>query len=120
MLLARMVTQWAEPKPDEIAITYGDRNWTWAQWNDRIRRVAGALRAAGIERGGRIAFLDKNNPACLEATFAAASIGAAMGILNCRFAGDELDFVINDCDARVLFVGAELVPNIEAIRDRLP
>jgi len=119
-LLPDFVERWAATKPNELAITYGTDQWTWEQWADRVRRAAGGLLEAGVQKGDRIAFLDKNHPACLETTFAAASIGAAIGILNWRFAGDELEFVINDCGARVLFVGAELLPGIDAIRDRLP
>ncbi|MGA5461701.1 long-chain-fatty-acid--CoA ligase [Mycobacterium sp. NPDC050041] len=110
---------WAEVKPDEEAFVYLDRSWTWEQWNDRIRRLAGALGGFGVGRGDVVAFLDKNHPAGVELTLAAASLGAANAIINFRLAGDELDFVLNDCGAKVLVVGAELRPAIEKIRDRL-
>ena len=110
---------WAEHDPDGPCWTYLDRTWTWAEaWND-IRRFAGALQHAGIKRGDRIAFLDKNNPAILMATQAVSLIGASNAIVNWRLAGDELDYVINDAGARILFVGHELMPSIELIRDKL-
>ncbi len=37
------LTHWAETKPDAEAMTFLDRSWTWAEWNDRVRRLAGAL-----------------------------------------------------------------------------
>jgi len=111
---------WAENKPDDVAVVYGDRKWTWAQFDDRIRRLAGALAERGIGRGDVVAFLDKNHPACLETTMAAASLGAATAIINFRLAGDETDYVLNDSGAKLLIVGTELLPGIEAIRDRLP
>src|SRR4029077_10291455 len=64
--------------------------------------------------------LDKNHPACLEMTFAAASLGAANAIINFRLAADEMDYVLNDSGAKVLIVGAELKPSIDKIRDKLP
>jgi acyl-CoA synthetase (AMP-forming)/AMP-acid ligase II len=67
-----------------------------------------------------VAFLDKNHPACVEISMAAGSIGAANAIVNWRMAGDEIDYVVNDSAAKVLFVGTELMPAIEAIRHRLP
>ena len=67
--LDERVAHWAELKPDEEAITYLDRSWTWSQWNDRVRRLAGALAKLGIKRGDVVAFVDKNHPACVEATF---------------------------------------------------
>lgn len=111
---------WAEATPDAEAMTYQGRTWTWAQWHDRVHRAAGGLRDLGIGRGDVVGFLDKNHPACVEISLAAASIGAANAIVNWRMAGDEVDYVLNDCGAEILFVGAELMPTIEAIRDRLP
>ena len=111
---------WAETKPDEEAVTYRERTWTWSQWYDRVRRLAGALTERGIGRGDVVAFLDKNHPACVETTLAAASLGAATAIVNFRLAADEMDYVLNDCGARLLIVGSELKPGIEKLRDKLP
>src|SRR5580693_8477064 len=115
-----IVAHWAEVQPDAEALTYGPVWWTWARWDDRIRRVAGGLAALGLGRGGRVAFLDKNNPACLEVSLGAGLLGAANAVINWRLAAGELDYVINDSGATVLFAGAELLPAVQAIRDRLP
>jgi len=114
------VAHWAAVQPDAEALTYGPVRWTWAQWDDRIRRVAGGLAALGLGRGGRVAFLDKNNPACLEVSLGAGLLGAANAVVNWRLAAGELDYVINDSGATVLFAGSELLPAVAAIRDRLP
>lgn len=111
---------WAEHNPDGEAMTYLGRTWTWAEWDSRVRRAAGGLRDLGIARGDVVAFLDKNHPACVEISLAAGSIGAANAVINWRMAGDEIDYVVNDSGAQVLFVGTELLPTVEAIRDRLP
>ena len=111
---------WAERKPDGVAVEYLGRSWTWSQFNDRVRRLAGALAERGVGRGDVVAFLDKNHPACVETTLAAASLGAATAIINFRLAGEEMDYVINDSGAKLLVVGAELMGNIDKIRDRLP
>jgi len=110
---------WAQQTPDAPAMSYGGRSWTYAEWDDRVRRLAGALADAGIGRGDVVAFLDKNHPACVELSMAAGSLGAANAIVNWRSAGDEVDYAVNDSGARLLVVGAELLPTIEAIRDRL-
>jgi acyl-CoA synthetase (AMP-forming)/AMP-acid ligase II len=112
--LAGFVERHARQRPDGIAIRYGERQWSWAEWASRIRRAAGALQAAGVRRGECVAFLDKNHPACLEVLFAAASIGAVTTVVNCRVTGDGLAHVLGDGRARLLFVGAELRPAVEA------
>ena len=113
------VAHWAATTPDAEAMDYLDRSWTWAQWNDRVRWLAGALKERGVQRGDVVAFLDKNHPACVELTFAAASLGAANAIVNFRLAADELDYVLNDSGAKVLIVGTEFKPAIDKIRDKL-
>ena len=118
--MTNAVAHWAAVQPDAEALTYGEVRWTWAEWDDRIRRVAGGLAARGLGRGGRVAFLDKNNPACLEVSLGAGLLGAACAVINWRLAAGELDYVINDSGASVLFAGAGLVPAVRAIRDRLP
>ena len=118
--IADAVAHWAAVQPDAEALTYGEARWTWAEWDDRIRRVAGGLAARGLGHGGRVAFLDKNNPACLEVALGAGLLGAASAVINWRLAAGELDYVINDSGASVLFAGAGLVPAVQAIRDRIP
>ncbi|KQY08034.1 long-chain fatty acid--CoA ligase [Mycobacterium sp. Root135] len=117
--LDERTAHWAKTKPDDEAVTFKDRTWTWSQWYDRIRHLAGALTELGVNRGDVVAFLDKNHPACVETTLAAASLGAATAIVNFRLAADELDYVLNDSGAKVLIVGAELKPGVEKIRDKL-
>ena len=113
------LAHWAEHDPDGEAMTYLGRTWTWAEWNERVRRVAGGLQGLGIGRGDVVAFLDKNHPACVELSLGAASLGAANAIVNWRSAGDEVDYAVNDSGAKVLVVGSELMPLVDKIRDRL-
>ncbi len=113
------LTHWAEVTPGAEALTYLGRTWTWAEWEGRVRRLAGALRSLGVGRGDVVSFLDKNHPACVELTMAASTLGAANAIVNFRLAGDEVDYAVNDAGAKVLLVGTELMPLVDRIRDRL-
>jgi len=113
------LAHWAATTPGAEALTYLDRTWTWSEWDERVRRLAGALVALGVRRGDVVGSLDKNHPATVELTFAAASLGAATAIFNWRLAGDEVDYAVNDSGARLLVVGSELVPLVDRIRDRL-
>ncbi|OXM64489.1 acyl-CoA synthetase [Amycolatopsis vastitatis] len=119
-LFGDLLAHWAAERPAGTALIFGDRAWTWAEFDERVRRLSGALAAAGITRGDRVAFVDKNHPSCLETTFAAAGIGAANAVVNWRLSGDELAYVLKDAGAKIVFAGAEFVPALAAIRDRLP
>ncbi|WP_103347814.1 long-chain fatty acid--CoA ligase [Amycolatopsis sp. CA-128772] len=119
-LFGELLAHWARERPAGTALVFGERTWTWTEFDERVRRLSGALAAAGIARGDRVAFVDKNHPACLETTFAAAGLGAANAVVNWRLSGDELAYVLEDAGAKVIFVGDELRPALDAIRDRLP
>jgi acyl-CoA synthetase (AMP-forming)/AMP-acid ligase II len=119
-LFGELLAHWARERSGDTALIFGDRSWTWAEFDERVRRLSGALAGAGVTRGDRVAFVDKNHPACLETTFAAAGVGAANAVVNWRLSGDELAYVLEDAGAKVVFVGAELVPALDAVRDRLP
>ena len=111
---------WAHTQPDAQCISYQSQTWTWAQWRDRVHRLAGALASAGVGRGDRIATLDMNNLATVELTNAAAMLGAAHVIVNFRLFGDQLAYVLADSAPKVLVVGASFVPNLDAVRSQLP
>lgn len=117
--LGDRLAHWAGTIPDAPAITFAGQTWSWSQWHERVRRLTGALREAGLERDQRIAFLDKNHIGCVEAVFAAAALGAANTIVNWRLADEELVYVLNHSRAWLVFVGAELLETIERIRPRL-
>jgi hypothetical protein len=60
--LAGFVERHAQHHPEGVAIHYSERQWSWAQWASRIRQAAGALRAAGVRRGQRVAFPGQKSP----------------------------------------------------------
>ena len=82
--------------PNGVATIDGGRRQTWLQFRDRVARFAGALRAAGVGRGDRVAILSLNRDAYLEYFYAAPWAGATVVPLNTRLAAPELVAIIND------------------------
>ena len=109
----------AGDQPDKPCWIFGERTWSWSEAWESVRRAAGALMADGVQRGDRVAILDKNTPVILQVLLGGCQIGAATTVVNWRLAGDELDYVINDCGATVVFVGHQLLEQFNLVRDRL-
>jgi acyl-CoA synthetase (AMP-forming)/AMP-acid ligase II len=114
-----LVERGCQERPDRVALEFADRAWTWPQLRDRILRLANALSGEGVGEGDRVAFLDKNHPACLETTFAASLLGAAHAVINFRLSREELAYVINDSTAEILIAGHEFTDVIGTIRSQL-
>ena len=115
-----ILAQWEAQQPDDIAMSFGNSNWSWAELAQRVRRNAAGLRAAGLAPGDRIAVLDLNHPTCLELTLACAQVGTANAVVNFRLAPAEIVYVINDAKARLLFVGPEFAGAVDKLRAQMP
>jgi acyl-CoA synthetase (AMP-forming)/AMP-acid ligase II len=111
---------WAATQPDALCITYEDQQYTWGEWVDRVHRLAGALRAAGVRRGDRVASLAANNVSTLEMTAAAAMLGAGHVIYNSRLIGEQLAYVLSDSSPRVLVLDVDLLEVFDQVRDDIP
>jgi fatty-acyl-CoA synthase len=95
----------ARKTPHRTALIHGGTSLTYAQLYDRTTRLAHALRARGVRRGDRIAYLGPNHPSYLETLFAAGTLGAVFVPLNTRLAGPEIAFQLADSDAKALVYG---------------
>src|SRR6266700_612822 len=89
----------AEVRPAGLASVDGERRRTWSEVRDRVARMAGALRAAGLETGGRVAILAYNSDRYFEALFAALWAGGVAVPVNTRLAAPEIDYVLADSGA---------------------
>ncbi|MPV88170.1 acyl-CoA synthetase [Georgenia ruanii] len=92
---------------DRPALVYGDRVDTYADVERRTRQLANALRAAGVRRGDRVAYVGFNHPSLLETFFATAQLGAIWVIINARLAPAEVEYILTDSGASVVVHGAE-------------
>src|ERR1700740_297449 len=93
--------------------------YTYRSWHTRTRALAAALQNYGIRRGDRVATLMWNHYAHLETYFAVPIIGGVLHTLNLRLHSDDLAYVINDAEDRILIVDDVLLPLFEKIRDRV-
>jgi len=89
------------------ALVEGDRRFTYRELDDRVNRLANALRTLGVRRGDRVGTLTVNCVEFVELFFATARIGALLAPLNWRLAAPELDYQLRDSGATALIVGPE-------------
>jgi len=117
--VADIIRSHAVATPDRLALVLDDRRVTWGELYERARRVATGLIAAGIGPQDHVALLDKNGIEHFELSFGAALADVVPVDINWRLAPPEVAFIVDDCACRLLVVGAEFVPVLEAMRDDL-
>src|ERR1700693_249664 len=84
----------AEQYPDKLAVVCDEHRFTYAQFADRVSRLAGAPRAAGVHPGDRVAFLSTNCHRLLEAYYGVLEAGAVLLPLNIRLAAREIGYIL--------------------------
>jgi fatty-acyl-CoA synthase len=92
---------------------------TFAQFGERTNRLANALRELGLEPGDRVGTLAWNHHRHLEAYFAVPNMGAVIHTLNIRLFPDQLAYIINHAQDRVLLIDPDLLPLIQGLAHRL-
>jgi len=92
----------------DVALIAGEYSLSYDVLAERIDRLANALAARGVQRGGRVAYLGENHPSFLETFFAVGTLGAVFVPINTRLAPPEVAFVLGDSGATILIHSSEL------------
>ncbi|MFM7043957.1 MAG: long-chain fatty acid--CoA ligase [Ilumatobacteraceae bacterium] len=92
---------------------------TFAEVADRADRLASALARLGVRQGDRVGTFMWNNQTHMEAYLAIPCMGAVLHTLNIRLFPEQLAYVINHAEDRVIIVDASIAPLLARVRDQL-
>ncbi len=95
------------------------RRYTYRDFHRRVHRLAHALKSLGVNAGDRVGSLCWNTCEHLELYFAVPCAGAVLHTLNLRLSPDQLAYIINHAEDRIILVEASLLPLLEPIRSEL-
>jgi fatty-acyl-CoA synthase len=110
----------AERTPNKLALVdaHRDRQLTYVQLNERADRFASFLQhGIGLKRGDRISILAQNSSDYYEILFACSKTGVILNTLNWRLAIPELEYIIDDCQPRLLIYEPEFAEAVETLRE---
>ena len=114
--LGDLVREHARTQPATPAFTFGEEEFSFGDLDAGSNRAAQGLAALGVAKDDRIAYLGKNHPLYFEVLIAAAKLGAVMTPVNWRLAPPEVAYIVNDCQAKVLFVGEGFAEMLDKVR----
>ena len=98
--------------PDHLAVVYGPHRKTYAQYHDRVTRLASALAALGVAPGDVVATILPNIPAQAEAHFAVPACGAVLNTINTRLDVSTIAYILDHGGARVVLCDPQFLPTL--------
>src|SRR5690242_8146425 len=117
--ILRHGTGWNSNRRVTTATGDGYRECSYGELATRVAQLAHGLRQLGVANGDRVATFMWNNQEHLEAYFAAPCMGAVLHTLNVRLAGEQIAFIANQAEDRVVLVDMSVAPLLAPVMPEL-
>ena len=105
--------------PNKEALVCGETRLTYAQLNNRVNSLANGLLNLGIKKGDNVAIMLQNCSEYIEIYLALAKLGAVAVPLNFMYKGMGLKFLMDNSDAKMLFLEERTREDVEKIKNDL-
>jgi acyl-CoA synthetase (AMP-forming)/AMP-acid ligase II len=92
----------------------------YCELRSRAARMAKALLRMGVKKGDRVATLAWNTHRHMELYFAVSGIGAVLHTVNPRLFPEQIDYILNHAESRVLFFDITFADLVGGLREKLP
>ena len=99
-----LIRHWTREKPGQVALEQDGKALTFAALDERSRRIVAILKAQGLAKGDRVAWLGKNARLYFELFYSAARMGVVMVPIGWRLAAPEIAYILGDTGAKLLFI----------------
>ena len=112
----------ADEHPDDLAVVFEGRRWSYADLLERARETARALAARGVGEGDRVAVWLGNRPEWLAAQLGASMVGAAVVAVNTRYRAHELEHMLADSGCSILLTESRFLGRdyLDLLADAVP
>ncbi|MDT8419320.1 MAG: fatty acid--CoA ligase [Desulfuromonadales bacterium] len=101
-------------------IVYRDQlRYTYAEFRERVCRLANALTEMGIKPGDTVAVMDFDSHRYLECYYAVPMLGAVLHMVNVRLSPEQILYTIDHAEDDFLLVHEEMLPIVEHIKGRI-
>ncbi|KFZ30605.1 long-chain fatty acid--CoA ligase [Pseudidiomarina salinarum] len=104
---------------NEIVGGNNGKRYSYAEFNERVQRLANVLTEAGVKQGDTVAVLDWDTPRYLECFFAIPMIGAVLHTVNVRLPPEQVVYTMNHAEDDLVLVHDDFLPLIAKVKDDL-
>ena len=105
----------AAESAEKPAVVVEGQPYTYSQLQEATLRLSGALRARGLQRGGRVAIYMDNTWPCVVSIFATLAAGGVFLVINPQTKADKLEFILRDSGAIILLSDGHLAPVLTTV-----
>ncbi len=119
MNLGQQVKVNARKYADKLALKDDHRSFTYADTNRRVNQLAHGLMGLGLVKGDKVAVFTDNCIEIIELYLATAKTGIVIVPINFRLVGPEVEYIVNNADAKAMVVQAQFTGVIDPIKKDL-
>ncbi|MFT4922091.1 MAG: fatty-acyl-CoA synthase [Haloarculaceae archaeon] len=101
-------------------VAHDGTEYTYAEVNDRVNQLAHVLASKGVDQGDRVALLAPNTHYFIETLYATNKLGAVFVPLNYRLKPNEIEYILNDCEANTVIADYDFAENVQPVREDVP
>ncbi|WP_181347505.1 fatty acid--CoA ligase [Thalassobacillus sp. CUG 92003] len=95
------------------------KRWNYAEWEQEVNRLAHTLRRAGVSKGDKVSTVLFNTSEFATALFACTKIGAIFNPINFRLMANEIEFILNDAEPKIVLFEEMTAAQIKPIAGSL-
>ncbi|WP_349775345.1 AMP-binding protein [Geitlerinema calcuttense] len=118
--LISLFEQSQREQPGKVAVVYDGQKITYRDIDAKVRKLALSLTAMGVRKGDRVGILLRNSPDYIFAFYGALFCGAAVVPVNHMLKAGEIEYILNDCQVKVLVSSGDFRDVHQALRGKLP
>ena len=124
MRISHVIDHAAREAPNrEIVTRWADGSETrtdWAGVRRDAKKMSQALQALGLGKGDKVASLAMNHARHLVSWFGVAGMGGVLHTCNPRLFEDQLEYIVNHAEDKVMIYDAAFQPIVDKMRDKWP
>lgn len=117
--MGNIIRRVAKRYPHHEAVIFEGERYRYQEYNERINKLANGLTKIGIKKGDVVVIFSRNCNEFLETYYACAKIGAVLNTVNWRLAPGEVEYMVNQSDAKILIVENTLQDLFKEIYDSI-
>lgn len=120
LLVGEMLRRASHKFPNQEAVVYENQRLTFKQLEERATHMAGWLQSNGIKKNGKVGFILRNGIPFVETYFGVALSGGVGVPINFRLAPNEIEYIVNNSDTKILIIDKEYVEVIRSLKAKMP